>query len=291
MPATAARPRRPPWKTPRRWSSPSCLPTTRSNALTRCPWTTPRRQTTAGSHHRGQRNHRGRCRRQLRDRSHLRHRRCWQQQLGLADHHRRRHHGAGVHLRACRLHGRMLDEMPMDDATSDNCGEVTIEVSRNHRGRCRRQLRDRSHLHRHRRAGNSSSACRPSPWKTPQRRSSPSCLPTTRSNSSDDAYGRRHGVRQLRRSHHRGVKRNYRGRCRATVIVRPPPPTMPATAARLADHHRGRHHSAGVHLRAADYTVECSRDAHGRRHGVRQLRRSHHRGVKRNHRAMPPATT
>ena len=45
------------------------------------------------------------------------------------------------------------DEMPMDDATaSDNCGEVTIEVSkRNHRGRCRRQLRDRSHLHRHRR--------------------------------------------------------------------------------------------------------------------------------------------
>ena len=47
----------------------------------------------------------------------------------------------------------------MDDATaSDNCGEVTIEVSSKHRGRCRRQLRDRSHLHRHRRCGNSSSA-------------------------------------------------------------------------------------------------------------------------------------
>ena len=44
------------------------------------------------------------------------------------------------------------DEMPMDDATaSDNCGEVTIEVKRNHRWRCRRQLRDRSHLHCNRR--------------------------------------------------------------------------------------------------------------------------------------------
>ena len=76
------------------------------------------------------RNHRGDAAGNC-DRSHLhRHRRCWQQQLGLADHHRGRHHGAGVHLRACRLHGRMLDEMPMDDATaSDNCGEVTIEVS------------------------------------------------------------------------------------------------------------------------------------------------------------------
>ena len=43
----------------------------------------------------------------------------------------------------------------MDDATaSDNCGEVTIEVSRN-RWRCCWQLRDRSHLHATDDAGNS----------------------------------------------------------------------------------------------------------------------------------------
>ena len=97
--------------------------------------------------------------------------------LGLADHHRGRHHSAGVHLRACRLHGRMLDEMPMDDATaSDNCGEVTIEVSSE--------------------------------------------------TTAGDAAG------------------NY-------VIVRTFTATDDAgTALGLADHHRGRHHGAGVHLRA-----------------------------------------
>ena len=76
------------------------------------------------------------------------------------------------------------DEMPMDDATaSDNRGEVTIEVSSETTAgdaagnyvivRTFTATDD---------AGNSSSACRPS-WKTPRRRSSPSCLPTTRSNA------------------------------------------------------------------------------------------------------------
>ena len=50
--------------------------------------------------------------------------------LGFADHHRSGHHSAGVHLRPCRLHRRVFRRDAMDDATaSDNCGEVTIEVS------------------------------------------------------------------------------------------------------------------------------------------------------------------
>ena len=182
--ATAVIRRPSPWKTPRRRSSPSCPPTTRSNAL-RDAHDDATRQTPRRSHHRGvsettasdaagnyvivrtftatddagnsssasqtitvedttapeftfvpadytvecsdemlmddatasdtaekshrggQGNHRGRCRRQLRDRCTFTATDDAEQQLGLADHHRRRHHGAGVH-RACRPHGRML---------------------------------------------------------------------------------------------------------------------------------------------------------------------------------------
>ena len=95
----------------------------------------------------------------------------------------------------------------------------------------------------------------------------------------DDAHGRRHGV-DNRRSHHRGVKRNHRGRCRRQlVIIAPsPPPTMLATAARPRDHHREDTTAPEFTFVPADYTVECSTDAHGRRHGVRQPRSSHHRG-------------
>ena len=48
--------------------------------------------------------------------------------------------------------------MPMEDATASDNAVVTIECQRNHRWRCRRQLRDRSHLHCNRRRGSSSSA-------------------------------------------------------------------------------------------------------------------------------------
>ena len=52
------------------------------------------------------------------------------QLFGYADHHCGGHHRAGVHLRPCDYTVECSDEMPMDDATaSDNCGEVTIEVS------------------------------------------------------------------------------------------------------------------------------------------------------------------
>ena len=39
---------------------------------------------------------------------------------GFANHHRSGHHSAGVHLRPCRLHRRVFDEMPMDDATASD---------------------------------------------------------------------------------------------------------------------------------------------------------------------------
>ena len=162
-----------------------------------------------------------------------------------------------VHLRPCRLHRRVLDEMPMDDATaSDNCGSHHRGVQRNHRRRCagnyvivrtftatddagnsssasqtitvedttapeftfvpadytvecstrcrwttpRRQTTAEVTIEVSSEttagdaagnyvivrtftatddAGNSSRLRRPSPWRTPQRRSSPSSLPTT----------------------------------------------------------------------------------------------------------------
>ena len=103
-----------------------------------------------------------RCRRQLRDRSHLhRHRRCWKQP-SAADHHRE-DTTAPEFTFVPADYRRVLDEMPMDDATaSDNCGEVTIEVSSETTRACRGQLRDRSHLHRHRRCWKQPSARRPS---------------------------------------------------------------------------------------------------------------------------------
>ena len=82
------------------------------------------------------------------------------------------------------------DEMPMDDATAaDNCGEVSPskchgETTRHHCDAAG-ELRDRSH-HRSRRTFTTTMLetalrlRRPSRSKTPRRRSSPSCLPTTR---------------------------------------------------------------------------------------------------------------
>ena len=70
------------------------------------------------------------------------------------------------------------DEMPMDDGTaSDNCGEVTIEVQRNDRWRCGRQLRDRSHLHGHRRRWKQQSATQTITVQDTTHLSSPSSLP------------------------------------------------------------------------------------------------------------------
>ena len=96
------------------------------------------------------------------------------------DHHRGGHHSAGFTF-VPDYTVECSDEMPMEDATaSDNCGEVTIEVSSETTAgdaagnyvivRTFTAADD---------AGNSSSATRPSPWRTPQRRSSPSSLPTT----------------------------------------------------------------------------------------------------------------
>ena len=72
------------------------------------------------------------------------------------------------------------DEMPMDDATaSDNCEGHNRGVQRNHRWRCCRQLRDRSHVHRHRRLETALRLRRPSRCRTPPLLSSPSSLQTT----------------------------------------------------------------------------------------------------------------
>ena len=61
------------------------------------------------------------------------------------------HHSAGVHLRPADYTVECWNE-PMEDATaSDNCGGRHRSVERDHRWRCRRQLRDRSHLHCNRR--------------------------------------------------------------------------------------------------------------------------------------------
>ena len=73
------------------------------------------------------------------------------------------------------------DEMPMDDATaSDNCGEVTIEVSSETiAGDAAGNYTIVRTFTATDDAGNSASATRPSRWKTPLLLSSPSSLPTT----------------------------------------------------------------------------------------------------------------
>ena len=85
------------------------------------------------------------------------------------------------------------DEMPMDDATaSDNCGEVTIEVSsettagelRATTPSCARSLRPTM-------LETAAQLPRPSQFRTPQLLSSPSSLPTTRLSARRDADGRR----------------------------------------------------------------------------------------------------
>ena len=85
--------------------------------------------------------------------------------------------------------------MPMDDATASTTAEVTIEVSSETTAgdaagnyvivRTFTATDD---------AGNSSSARRPSLWRTPQRLSSPSSCRLHRRVLGRDADGRRHGV-------------------------------------------------------------------------------------------------
>ena len=77
------------------------------------------------------------------------------------------------------------DEMPMDDATaSDNCGEVTIEVSsETTAGDAAGNYVVVRTFTASDDAGNSASATRPSRFRTPPLLSSPSCLPTTRSSA------------------------------------------------------------------------------------------------------------
>ena len=127
------------------------------------------------------RNHRWRCCWQLRDRSHSRHRRRWNsatasQTITVQD------TMPGVHLRPCRLHRRVFRtrcqwttprRLTTVVRSPSKCSSETTA------GDAARQLRDRSHLHGHRRRWNSARLRRPSPFRTPQRRSSPSSLPTT----------------------------------------------------------------------------------------------------------------
>ena len=100
---------------------------------------------------------------------------------------------------------------------------------------------------------------------------SPSSLPTTPSSAPTGCHGRRHSVRQLRRGDVRSVQRDPLAMPGNYTIVRTfRPPTTLKQLFDHADHRSGT--TALVHLRPADYTG-CSRDAHGRRHGVRRLRR------------------
>ena len=108
--ATALLPPRPSLsKTPRLLSSPSSLPTTRLSARMKCRWMTPRpdncgevtievsSETTAGD---AAGNYTiVRTFLQLT---------MLETRFGHPDHHRPGHHSAGVHLRPCRLHGRVL---------------------------------------------------------------------------------------------------------------------------------------------------------------------------------------
>ena len=113
----------------------------------------------------------------------------------------------------------MLDEMPMDDATaSDNCGEVTIEVSSE--------------------------------------------------TTAGDAAGNYVIVRTFTATDDAGNSSS------ASQTITVEDTTAPEFT-----------------FVPADYTVECRRDADGRRHGVGQLRESPSRCPAKPPLAMPPATT
>ena len=79
----------------------------------------------------GQGDDRRRCCGQPHHRSHLHgDRRCWTTAVCYPDHHGPGHHRSEFTFVLADYTVECLDEMPMDDATaSDNCGEVTIEVS------------------------------------------------------------------------------------------------------------------------------------------------------------------
>ena len=96
----------------------------------------------------------------------------------------------------------------MDDAAaSDNCGEVTIEVTGE---TTTGDAAGNYTIVRTFTATDDAETAlllpRPSRSRTPPRLSSPSSLPTTPSSAQRDADGRRHGVRQLRRGDDRSDK-------------------------------------------------------------------------------------
>ena len=93
--------------------------------------TPPRRQLRRGDHRSVQRDHGWRCREQLRHRSRVHcDGRCGQQRFCHADHHSQDTTAPEFTFVPADYTVECSDEMPMDDATaSDNCGEVTIEVS------------------------------------------------------------------------------------------------------------------------------------------------------------------
>ena len=168
MPATAARLAITVEGTTRR-SSPSCPPTTRSNALTRCLWTAPR-QTTGEAHRGVKRTPRAMppatvIVRTFTATDDAGNSSSASQTITVED------TTAPEFPRACRYTVECSDEMLMDDATAS--------AEKHHRGQ-ETTAGDA--------AGNyvivapppptmlaTAVARRPSPWKTPQRRSSPSC--------------------------------------------------------------------------------------------------------------------
>ena len=242
MLATAALPPRPSRsRTPPPWSSPSSPPTTPSSACGRDADGRRHgvRQLRRGDHRSVQRDDRGDAAGNYTIvRTVHRDRRRWKQQLCHPDHHGPGHHRPGVHLRPCRLHGRMCpDEMLMEDATAS--GQLRRgddrSVQRDDRRRCCRQLHHRSHLHGDRRCWQQQLCTQ---TITVQDTTAPEftfrpCRPHRRV-LRRDADGRRHGVGQLRRGDDRRVQRDDRRRClQATTPSFAPSrrQTTPATAA------------------------------------------------------------
>ena len=138
---------------------------------------------------------------------------------------------------------RVLDEMSMDDAVADNCGEVTIEGRGNHAGDAAGNY-DCSHLHGHRRRRKQRFCHQTITSRTPPLLSSPSSPPTTPSSATTRCRWTTPQRGQLRRGNHRSVERNDRWRCRGQLpMVRTfTAPTTLETAALLPSHHGARHH-------------------------------------------------
>ena len=165
------------------------------------------------------------------------------------------------------------DEMPMDDAVaSDNCGEVTIEVSSETTAGDAAATTPSFARSLQPTMLNSASATQTITSRTPPLLSSPSSLPTT-------AVGVPTRCQWTTLWRLTTAVRSP-SRCQAKPLQAMPPattplfarslqPTMLETALGFADHHRSGHHSAGFTFVPADYTVECSDEMrNGRRHGV-----------------------